>query len=106
MKRTYQENKSLYESIMRDVAKIVKNRLNESIESDKLQNELQNDLSTTGGSPFDKERIATTAAMVIWQLLDKLDRQKYDKEFKRMFYLLDRIPVYGKEKEFVEKLNQ
>ena len=29
MKRTYQENKSLYESIMRDVAKIVKKHLNE-----------------------------------------------------------------------------
>ena len=29
MKRTYQENKSLYESIMRDVAKIVKHHLNE-----------------------------------------------------------------------------
>ena len=29
MKRTYQENKSLYESIMRDVAKTVKQHLNE-----------------------------------------------------------------------------
>ena len=33
MKRTYQENKSLYESIMRDVAKIVKRHLNESDDS-------------------------------------------------------------------------
>ena len=29
MKRTYQENRSLYESILRDVAKIVKHHLNE-----------------------------------------------------------------------------
>jgi len=34
MKRTYQENKSLYESIMRDVAKIVKGRINESVADD------------------------------------------------------------------------
>ena len=30
MKRTYQENKSLYESIMRDVAKTVKRHLDEN----------------------------------------------------------------------------
>ena len=34
MKRTYQENKSLYEAIMRDVAKIVKSRINESTDND------------------------------------------------------------------------
>ena len=35
MKRTYQENKSLYESIMRDVAKVVKSRLvNEELDTD------------------------------------------------------------------------
>ena len=40
MKRTYQENKSLYESIMRDVAKTVKHRLlNENLTDDSYFNE-------------------------------------------------------------------
>lgn len=103
---TYNEKKSLYESIMKDVAKTVKRRLNEDLSD--VESELKELVSSKKkGEPFYNNKsypVLTTYCLL--QLLKQLPKNEEVEKYKERFiHLIGNIYQRNLSTEFVRELN-
>ena len=98
---TTKEKRALYESIMEDVAKIVKRRLNESL--DDLNSVMRDEwIANNKRIP-----VASACASALVSMLEHVDTSaNFDKQkwMGRFESLIKDVKREGKEKEFVERI--
>ena len=101
---TYNEKKSLYESIMKEVAKTVKRKINETVDSDLRQMSQE----FKDGKKNKCDLLSLSIAKLIGEFFDTNIKRSINipVAIERIKETLELITVEGKEKQFVEDMKK